>query len=167
MNVEWQNPNVPPIVNRGETVKVWALIESCVYDTKWGGLDDDGKATRTSTLKSRTARVVELHYGNVSATPDEIAYMEEHGEFPDSAPARLDEWLDENGEFHALHGFYREYPDEGGMCIDAVTEISSGQFCINSGWYGEGNPEIILLAWAEFEKPPVPERFPDFTIKAA
>lgn|GEM_PF-3275295 len=167
MNVEWRNPKAPPAVNRGETVKVWALIESCMYDTKWGGLDDDGKATRTSTLKSKTARVVELYYGNVTATPDEIAYMEEHGEFPKSAPGRLDEWLNEDGEFHSLHGFYREYPDESGMFIDALTANSSGQLCINSGWYGEGNPEIILLAWAEFDKPSVPEKLPDFTNKAA
>jgi len=167
MNVEWKNPKEPPVVNRGETVKVWALVESCMYDTKWGGLSDDGKAKRTSTLKSKTARVVEFHYGNVTATAEEIAYMEEQGEFPESAPGLLNDWMNEDGEFHGVEGFYREYADEGGMCIDSVTETSSGQFWIESGWYGEGNPETILLAWAIFEKPEVPDELPVFTTEAA
>jgi len=160
MEVIWKKPSDAPALERGKDLKVWGLVDFHKYSCKWGGLGEDGKATRTVILEGVTRRVVELRYSNTLATQDELTYFEEHSEFPSSAPGWLDDWLNEDGDHCGVHGFYQQYYEEGGMYHYEFNPTESGVLQTSNNWTG-GEPEMILLAWAEFEKPQVPDCLPE------
>lgn len=160
MEVIWKKPANAPQIERGKDMKVWGLVDFHQYNCKWGDLGEDGKASRTFTLEKVTRRVVELRFSNTKATQDELDYFEDNGEFPASAPGWLDDWNNEDGEHQGIQGFYRQRYEEGGMYIDEFNLTKGGTLQISNTWAG-GEPEVILLAWAEFEIPKAPEFLPE------
>ena len=155
----WKKPSDLPVVTRGEDVKIWGVVDIFQYDMKYGGLGADGKAERIATLNRVYRRVVELNYVYAEITDDERAYFDENGDFPEGTPSGLDYWTNEDGEFIGFTGYYSQYPEEGRMYYEELKLGDDGRYQTISNWHG-GQPERVLLAWAEFEKPEVPENIP-------
>lgn len=160
MEVIWKKPSEYPQVEQGQDIKVWGVVDFHFYRCEYGGLGDDGKAIRTATLEKVSRQVVELRFANTEAKKEWLEYHKEHGEFPADAPGWLDEWCNEDGDFLGLHGFYNTYCEEGHTYFEEYTEAKGGNPQILSHWTGD-KPERILLAWAEFETPDVPEQLPE------
>jgi len=155
----WRNPSEVPAGKRGDDIKIWGVIDIYQYKGEWGGLGADGKAERIVTQEKVTRRVVELNYLRAEATPEELEFFEEKGDFPEGTPGDLDYWRNDDGEFIGFTGYYSSYPEEGRMYLDEYKTGDDGRLQITSNWTN-GQPERVLLAWAEFEKPEVPENLP-------
>lgn len=155
----WKQPAELPVVTRGEDVKIWAVVDMYQYDMRFGELGGDGKAKRIATVKKVNRRVVELNYVYAEVTDDELAYFEENGDFPEGTPSGLDYWTNEDGEFIGFTGYYNQYPEEGRMYYEEFKLGADGKYQTTSNWT-DNQPEWVLLAWAEFEKPEVPENLP-------
>lgn len=160
MNVTWKNTSDIPQIERGKDIKIWGLVDFYRYSCKWGGVGEDDKATRIATLENVTRRVVELRFSNTEATPEELEHFENESEFPKGSPGWLDEWCNEDGEFFGFHGFYQQFYEEGGMYLREFKMAENGKLQTSSCW-NDNKPEMILLAWAEFEKPEIPNILPD------
>lgn len=160
MEVEWQKTSDIPDIKRGGDIKVWGLVDIYRYQFRWGAAGADGKATRTAILESVDRRVVELRFANTAATEAELSYFHGEGQWPDESPGWLDDWLTEDAEFVGTHGFYNEYPEEGRMYWEHFEKNDAGQLQITNRWNETEVPDRILLAWAKFERPPVPENLP-------
>ena len=160
MDVEWKKPGITPELKRGADIKVWGLVDMYRYRYEWGSAGQDGKATRAAILDKVDRRVVELRFSNTSATDDELKHFEAEGCWPENSPGWLDDWLTEDAEFVGNHGFYNEYPEEGRMYWEHFVKGEDGQLQILNHWNEESVPDRILLAWAYFERPPVPENLP-------
>lgn len=160
MEVEWQKTSDIPDIKRGDDIKVWGLVDIHRYQYKWAPAGADGKATRTAILEKIDRCVVELRFSNTAATDDELSFFQEEGQWPEDSPGWLDDWLTEDAEFVGTHGFYNEYPEEGRMYWEHFEKNDSGQLQITNRWSESEVPDRVLLAWARFECPPVPESLP-------
>ena len=160
MEIIWKKPTETPDIKRGDDIKVWGLVDFYQYSQKWGGLGADGKAECILTLEKIERRVIEMRYALTAATDAELAEFQESGEFPESAPGWLNEWVNEDGEFFGINGFYRQYHDEGGMYYDYLKPDDSGRLVIKR-YYGREEPSTVFLAWADFIRPSVPKELPE------
>lgn len=162
MEIAWRNPSEVPQIPRGKDVKVWAVVDMYEYSCYFGGLGADGKADRIVTPKVVTRRVIELRYANCEATQEEIDYQEGNGEFPDGTPGDLDDWINDDGDYVGFTSFYHEYPEEGRIYYDMFHAGDDGTLKTRSNWDGD-YPGMVLIAWAAFERPPVPSEIPEQT----
>lgn len=145
----WRKPSDPPLLDRGQDIKVWGLVDVNYYDISYDGVRPDGKANMVFTLRETVRKVVELRFSNTLATDDELEHYEEYNTFPDSAPGWLDDWLSEDGDFLGLHGFYRRGYEEGGFYY---SEFNSDMVITDF----QDKPTMKLIAWSEFIVPEVP-----------
>lgn len=161
IEVEWKHPVNMPKIPRGKDIKVWGLVDIYQYRFEWGGLAENGKAERKAILEKVTRRVVELNFANANATDEELNFFEKEGEWPEESPGWLDNWLTEDGDFVGVKGFYNEYPEEGRMYWDHFKSNNDGALQTSNTWNGVETPDRILLAWADYERPPVPGTIPE------
>jgi hypothetical protein len=158
MEVIWKNPANAPKLERGEDVKVWGLVDVYRYHSVTTG-SGSGYVTEY-VLDGVFGKVVEIRYSNTTATQEELDFLESEGEFHEDSPNWLNDWINEGGDFLGLHGFYRQYYEEGGMYHDEFEVSAGGGLQVTSSW-ASGHPGMVLLAWAEFETPKVPEQLPE------
>lgn len=125
-----------------------------------GGLGADGKAECSLTLEKVERRVIQMRYALTAATDDELTEFKDSGEFPESAPGWLDNWVSEDGEFFGINGFYRHYHEEGSEYYDYLKPDDSGRLVIKH-YYGRDEPSTVFLAWADFIRPSVPDAIPE------
>lgn len=160
MGTIWKKPTETPDIKRGGDIKVWGLVDFYQYSQKWGGLGADGKAECSLTLEKVERRVIEMRYALTAATDAELEELQDSGEFPEGAPGWLDNWVNEDGEFFGINGFYRQYHDEGGMFYDYLKPDDSGRLVIKR-YCGRDEPSTVFLAWADFMRPSVPDALPE------
>lgn len=160
MDIIWKKPTETPEIERGGDIKVWGLVDFYRYSQKWGGVGSDGKAECSLTLEKVERRVIEMCYALTGATDAELVEFEECGKFPDSAPGWLDNWVNEDGEFVGINGFYRQYHEEGGMYYDCLKPDDNGRLVIKHA-YGQDEPSAVFLAWTDYIRPSVPDVIPE------
>lgn len=151
LQVVWHEPSEPPQLERGQDVKVWGVVDIHYYDYSY---DHSGKSYKiVSTLRETVRKVVELRFSNTVATDEESAYYEENGEFPERAPAWLDDWLTEDGDFIGMNCFYRRDVEEGGFYYNEFHPDEKGKLITVDNY---NNTTMELIAWSEFIIPEVP-----------
>lgn len=160
MEVIWKKPSELPEVKRGDDIKVWGLVDIYRYQQTWGGLGSDGRAERILTLEKVDRRVVEMRYALANATDEELESFNDTGDWPEESPGWLDDWVNEDGEFQGVSGFYREHYDEGRVYHDALESEFEGKAMVKHAC-DRDEPGTVLLAWAKFERPAVPETIPE------
>lgn len=143
----WQSVNQLPEIARGEILSCWIAASFEKQDFSKPYINAEKHYLPAED------KVIQLRWLNAALTSEEVEHFNEEGDLPESSPARLGNWVNEDGGHTNYTGwicwiggeesyYYYASPDEDGY-------ISGGN------WSGR----FKILAWAPEETPEFPAGF--------
>ncbi|MDK9607085.1 hypothetical protein [Lelliottia wanjuensis] len=143
----WKAVSELPEIPRGEMEECWVAVSF--------ELRDHSKPHTKFSAHYLPAenKVLKLRWLNAELTTEEADLYEEEGELPETSPARLSDWTNEDGDHSNYTGWVDWIGGEEGYYRYVIPD---GEGYISGGnWAGR----FKILAWAPEERPEFPAEF--------
>lgn len=150
----WKSVNELPEIPRGEMAPCWVAVSF--------ELEDFSKAHTKVSAHYLPAdnKVLKLRWLNAELTVEEADFYEKEGELPEASPARLSDWINEDGDHTNYTGWVSWIGGEESYYHYASPDADG--FISGGNWSGR----FKILAWAPEERPEFPAEFSPSVFRA-